>query len=82
MNGKPVSRGLSYVIRNSAQIKSADAVTYDDNGKVIPLSERFNSENDDIRYQMRDDDDGDQGLVGIFDEAPAGGSAHRPAHLG
>ena len=76
VNGKPVSRGLSYVIRNSAQIKSADAVTYDDNGNVIPLSERFNSENDDIRYQMRDDDDGDQGLVGIFDEAPRLEEAH------
>ena len=51
-------------------------VTYDDNGNVIPLSERFNSENDDIRYQMRDDDDGDQGLVGIFDEAPRLEEAH------
>ncbi len=51
-------------------------VTYDDNGNVIPLSERFNSENDDIRYQMRDDDDGDQGLVGIFDEVPRLEEAH------
>ncbi len=76
VNGKPVSRGLSYVIRNSAQIKSADAVTYDDNGKVIPLSERFNSESDDIRYQMRDEEGGDQGLVGMFDETPRLGEAH------
>lgn len=76
VNGKPVSRGLSYVIRDSAQIKSADAVTYDDNGKVIPLSERFNSENDDIRYQMRDEDGGTQGLVGMFDETPRLGEAH------
>lgn len=37
----------------SEQIKSADAVTYDDEGKVIPLSERFNAKNDDIRYSMR-----------------------------
>lgn len=36
------------------QIKSADAVTYDDNGEVIPLSERFKAENKDIRYQDRD----------------------------
>ena len=76
VNGKPVSRGLSYVIRNSAQIKSADAVTYDDNGKVIPLSERFNSENDDIRYQLRDEDGDAQGLVGMFDEVPRLGEAH------
>ena len=50
VNGKPVSRGLSYVVRKSNQVKSADAVVYDDNGKVIPLSERFNSEKRDIRY--------------------------------
>lgn len=37
----------------SEQIKSADAVTYDDKGKVIPLSERFNAKNDDIRYSKR-----------------------------
>ncbi len=53
VDGKPVSRGLSYVIRKSAQIKSADPVTYDDNGNVIPLSERFNTDNNDIRYSDR-----------------------------
>ena len=35
------------------QIKSADPVTYDDEGNVIPLSERFNAKNDDIRYQKK-----------------------------
>lgn len=39
-----------YVIFNPNDAKSADAVTYDDNGKVIPLSERFNSDKGDIRY--------------------------------
>ena len=39
-----------YVIFNPNDAKSADAVTYDDNGKVIPLSERFNSGKRDIRY--------------------------------
>ena len=43
----------NYVFFNSSQLKSADPVTYDDNGDVIPLSERF-SENEDIRYQQRD----------------------------
>ena len=33
-------------------IKSADPVTYDDNGNVIPLSERFKDNNKDIRYQF------------------------------
>ena len=56
VNGKPVSRGESYVVRKSAQIKSADPVTYDDNGNVIPLSERFNAKNPDIRYSERDTD--------------------------
>jgi len=32
------------------QVKSADLVTYDDNGNIIPLSERFNKTNEDIRY--------------------------------
>ncbi len=31
-------------------VKSAEPVTYDDNGNVIPLSERFNQEPGDIRY--------------------------------
>lgn len=34
-------------------IKSADPVTYDDNGDVIPLSERFNDKNEDIRYSYK-----------------------------
>lgn len=37
------------------QLKSADAVTYDDEGNVIPLSERFNKSNDDIRFSMKED---------------------------
>ena len=32
------------------QVKSTAPVTYDDDGNVIPLSERFNSESNDIRY--------------------------------
>ena len=34
------------------QVKSADPVTYDDAGKVIPLSERFNEKDNDIRWSM------------------------------
>jgi hypothetical protein len=36
------------------QVKSADPVTYDDSGNVIPLSERFNAANEDIRYSLRE----------------------------
>lgn len=53
VNGKPVSRGLSYVVRKSNQVKSADTVTYDDSGNVIPLSQRFNADSEDIRYSRR-----------------------------
>ena len=35
---------------NSEQFKRSDPVTYDNNGKVIPLSERFDINNEDIRY--------------------------------
>lgn len=35
---------------NANQIKSSDPVTYDDDGNVIPLSERFDMTNPDIRY--------------------------------
>ena len=44
---------FQYVAFSSEQIKSADPVTYDDDGNVIPLSERFNEENRDIRYSKR-----------------------------
>ena len=37
----------------SNQIKSADPVTYDDAGNVIPLSERFNEEKEDIRWSKK-----------------------------
>lgn len=36
------------------QLKSADPVTYDDQGNVIPLSERFNEKNEDIRFSLPD----------------------------
>lgn len=47
--------GVSFVALEPNQIKSADPVTYDDNGNVIPLSERFNSGSPDIRFSERDD---------------------------
>ena len=41
-----------------SQIKSADPVTYDDAGNVIPLSQRFNPQNEDIRYSIAPARDG------------------------
>ena len=37
---------------SSEQVKSAETVTYDDNGNVIPLSQRFKKDNDDIRFSL------------------------------
>ena len=37
---------------DSEQVKSLDPVTYDDNGNVIPLSERFNPAIQDIRFSV------------------------------
>lgn len=37
-------------------VKSADPVTYDDDGNVIPLSERFNTEESDIRWSISEED--------------------------
>lgn len=44
----------AYIALEPSQVKSADPVTYDDNGNIIPLSERFNTENKDIRFSDRD----------------------------
>ena len=41
-----------YVAWFDNQMKSADPVTYDDNGNVIPLSERFKEDDSDIRYSI------------------------------
>jgi hypothetical protein len=40
------------IVKNPEQIKLADPVTYDDAGNVIPLSQRFNPQNKDIRYSV------------------------------
>ena len=48
----------SYILFNSDQLKSADAITYDDNGNFIPLSERFNTEKPDIRWSIAELPDG------------------------
>lgn len=40
-----------YIAFQSQQIKETDPVTYDDNGNVIPLSERFNESSPDIRFR-------------------------------
>lgn len=43
--------GSNYMAFNPEQIKSADPITYDNNGNVIPLSQRFNSDTADLRFR-------------------------------
>lgn len=68
---RAVGRGvvLAYAYGNktipTVALKSAEPVTYDSNGNVIPLSERFNVANNDIRYSTKDED-----------EIPYGGKAY------
>jgi hypothetical protein len=47
--------GVSCIVFDSNQLKSAALRTYDNDGNLIPLSERFNPEKEDIRF--RDDED-------------------------
>lgn len=49
-NGKHTDIGDIEIYFDSNRLKSADPVTYDDDGNVIPLSERFNEQNEDIRF--------------------------------
>ena len=46
----PDGKVYEIVAFDSNQIKSADPVTYDEQGNVIPLSQRFNKKTPDIRY--------------------------------
>lgn len=43
-----------YVVFTNTQMKQSDLVTHDNDGNIIPLSERFNTKNEDIRYSKMD----------------------------
>ena len=43
---------------NSNQFKRSDPITYDDDGNVIPLSERFNTKEDDMRFSFGEEEEG------------------------
>lgn len=47
------------------QIKSAEPITYDNNGNVIPLSERFNSRKRDIRFSLSSPVEENKNLMAI-----------------
>lgn len=52
--------GKGYAYKNTPNNrKLLDAVTYDDNGNVIPLSERFNENNADVRFSKSNENKAD-----------------------
>ena len=46
--------GKGEVYKNTPNNRKMFEVTYDDKGNIIPLSERFNEDNDDIRYRYEE----------------------------
>lgn len=42
----------SLIVLNQNQVKSADPVTYDDKGEIIPITRRFDTSKTDIRYSL------------------------------
>lgn len=79
----PDNLGTDYLVLGPSNIKSADPFTFDDNGNLIPLSERFNAENDDIRFRISEDNSifSDNGISenGLDGEQLAGGSEGQTA---
>lgn len=51
-----INKTPTYAAVDPSQVKSADPVGYDDNGNVIPLSQRFNESNPDIRFRLAEQD--------------------------
>lgn len=47
-----IGKVVEYAVMSERQVKSADPVTYDDDGNVIPLSRRFDG-GDDIRGDVK-----------------------------
>jgi len=64
-----------WAVLDPSQIKSADPATYDDEGKLIPLSERFNTRSNDIRYKPSKKIEGAEGIeiAPGFQKAPTKG---------
>jgi hypothetical protein len=68
--GSLISKGAAAIVNDPRNLKSADPVTRDDQGNVIPLSQRFNAESTDIFMSEADfgvDDNGEVRPVGPLD---------------
>ena len=58
-----------YGVFDSNQVKSADEVTFDDDGNEIPEEERYNPDEQDIRYRELDEDE-DAELIDRLENGP------------
>ena len=72
VSGGNLKYAKQYGVFDSSQIKSAEAITRDNAGNVIPLSERFNKQSSDTRYQRAQQETPEQvksatGNRGTFD---------------
>ena len=79
MNGSPLDGyGSIGIFFNQTDVKSADTVTYDDEGNIIPPSQRFNSEEPDIRYSLPSDDILDQQIDEYLDRGGISAPPNNP----
>lgn len=56
---------ITYGILYPENVKSAKLETYDDNGHIIPLSERFNPQKDDIRFSLSEPVEETRDLIAV-----------------
>lgn len=54
-----------YATLDNTLVKSADTVTYGDGGEIIPLSERFNHRNSDIRFSLSESVEETKDLIAV-----------------
>lgn len=53
-------RPYEYAVFSPEQIKSAEPIERDDDGNIIPLSERFNPKKKDFRFSLKDQEEFDE----------------------
>ena len=71
-----------YTILSPEQIKSAEPITYDDDGNVIPLSERFIPNSNDIRYSLGQQYDNWEDAYADYLANPNSGMLYHAGDLG
>jgi len=74
---KPIERAVNYLVFDRNNIKSADPVTRDEHGNVIPLSRRFQTASNDIRFSKVG-----KGLSALFPRQSTIQDAYRAASQG